>query len=80
MPRITPRDPDNAPAEAQPLIERGKQMSGGPVLNYFRELSVSPTAFQGYMDLAGTLQQGTLDRTVQEAIAVGVSDFDGCTY
>jgi uncharacterized peroxidase-related enzyme len=35
---------------------------------------------QGYMDLSGTLQGGTLDRQMQESIAVAVSDFNGCTY
>jgi AhpD family alkylhydroperoxidase len=32
------------------------------------------------MDLSGTLQGGTLDRQMQESIAVAVSDFNGCTY
>lgn len=80
MPRITPLAPDNAPAQAQSLIEQSKQLTGGAVLNVFRQMSVSPTTFEGYLNLAGTLQQGALARTVQEAIAVGVSDFDGCTY
>jgi AhpD family alkylhydroperoxidase len=32
------------------------------------------------MDLSGTLQSGTLDRQMQESVAVAVSDFNGCTY
>jgi AhpD family alkylhydroperoxidase len=32
------------------------------------------------MDLNATLKGGTLDRKMQESIAVAVSDFNGCDY
>ena len=80
MPRIQPIEPENAPQESQEYVEAGKEMTGGEVINYFRQMSVSPKSFKGYMDLAGTLQGGALDRQTQESIAVAVSDYDGCVY
>ncbi len=80
MPRIQPLEPENAPEAAQPLIEAGKQQTGGEVINFYKQMSVSPTTFAAYMDFAATMQGGALDRQMQELIAVAVSDFDGCTY
>jgi alkylhydroperoxidase family enzyme len=80
VPRIQPVEPENAPPQSQQLVEAGKQNTGGQVINFFRQMSVSPTSFQAYMDFAGTLQGGALDRQMQESIAVAVSDFNGCKY
>lgn len=80
MPRIQPVEPENASDAAQPLIEAGKQQAGGTVINFFKQMSVSPTTFKAYMDFAGTMKGGALDRRMQELIAVAVSDFDGCMY
>ena len=80
MPRIQPVEPESAPEAAQPLIEAGKQQTGGEVINFFKQMSVSPTTFKAYLDFAGTMQGGALDREMQELIAVAVSDFDGCRY
>jgi uncharacterized peroxidase-related enzyme len=80
MPRIQPVEPHDAPQVSQEYVEAGKQMTGGEVINYFKQMSVSPASFKGYMDLSETLQDGSLDRKLQESIAVAVSDFNGCTY
>ena len=80
MPRIQPLEPEDAPQESQPLMEQGKEQAGGELINFFKQMAVSPTSFKGYMDLAGTLQGGALDRQMQESIAVAVSDFHGCKY
>ena len=80
MPRIELVEPQNAPEVSQEYVEAGKQMSGGEVINFFKQMSVSPASFKGYMDLSETLQGGSLDRKLQESIAVAVSDFNGCTY
>jgi hypothetical protein len=80
VPRIQPVEPENAPEAAQPLIEAGKQQTGGEVINFFKQMSVSPTTFKAYMDFAGTMQGGSLDRQMQELIGVAISDFDGCRY
>ncbi len=80
MPRIQPVEPENAPEVSQQYVEAGKQMTGGQVINYFKQMSVSPTSFKAYMDFAETMQGGALDRQTQESIAVAISDYDGCVY
>ena len=80
MPRIELVEPQNAPEVSQEYVEAGKQMSGGEVINFFKQMSVSPTSFKAYMDFSGTLQGGALDRQTQESIAVAISDYDGCVY
>lgn len=80
MPRIQPVEPDNAPHGAQDYIEVGKQQTGGEIINFFRQMSVSPTSFKAYMDFADALKGGALDRQTQESIAVAISDYDGCVY
>ncbi len=80
MTRMQLVEPHNAPEVSKEYVEVGKQMTGGQVINFFKQMSVSPASFKGYMDLSGTLQSGTLDRQMQESIAVAVSDFNGCTY
>ena len=80
MPSIEPVEPENAPEESKPLIEQSKQMSGGEVVNFFKQMAVSPKTMKAYMDFAGTMQGGALDRQTQESIAVAVSDYHGCKY
>ncbi len=80
MPRTHAVEPENAPEKSKPLIEQAKQVSGGKVVNFHRQMAVSPAAFKGYLDLAGTLSEGTLSNKDQEAIAVAISDKHGCTY
>ena len=80
MPRIRPVEPEDAPQGSLEYIEKGKQQTGGQVINFFKQMSVSPASFQAYMDFAGTLAGGALDRQTQESIAVAVSDYDGCVY
>lgn len=80
MPRITPLNSENAPQESQRLIDQAKQQTGAGEINFFKQMAVSPASFKGYLDLAATLSGGALDRQTQEAVAVAVSDFHGCTY
>ena len=56
-------------------MEHGEQ-AAGQMLNFYKRIAVSPAAFKGYMDLNATLQEGALDRKVQEPIVV--PDYDGC--
>ncbi len=79
MPRIQPVEPENAPEASRPLMEQAAQ-STGQTLNFHREFGNSPTAFKAYLDFSATMQGGALDRQMQEAIAVAVSDFNGCVY
>ena len=80
MPRIQPVEPEDAPRGSQKYIEMGKKQTGGQVINFFKQMSVSPASFKAYMDFSGTLQGGALDRQTQESIAVAISDYDGCVY
>ena len=80
MPRIQPVEPADAPQGSQKYIEMGKKQTGGQVINFFKQMSVSPASFKAYMDFSGTLQGGALDRQTQESIAVAISDYDGCVY
>ncbi len=80
MPRTHAVEPENAPEKSKPLIEQAKQATGGKVVNFFRQMAVSPAAFKGYLDLRGTLSGGALGHKDQEAIAVAISDKHGCTY
>ena len=66
-------DPENAPEQSKPLLE-------GQIVNFHRQMAVSPAAFKGYVDLADTLSGGALSRADQESIAVAISDKHGCTY
>lgn len=79
MPRVQPVEPEAAPSRSQELAEKGKK-EAGKVLNFHRQMSVSPAAFKSYMDFAETMRGGALDRRTQEAVAVAVSDFNGCKY
>jgi alkylhydroperoxidase family enzyme len=79
IPRIQPVDPESAPEGSRPLMEQAAE-GAGKMLNFYRTFAVSPTAFEGYMDLNATLKDGALDRRMQESIAVAVSDFNGCAY
>ncbi len=79
MPRIQPVEPENAPEASRPLMEKGEQ-GAGKMLNFYKEFAVSPTSFEGYMNLNATLKGGALDGKMQESIAVAVSDFNGCDH
>lgn len=80
MARTQAVDPNNAPREAEDLLEAGREQAGGQDINFFKQMATSPTSLKAYMDFAATMQTGALDRGTQEAVAVGVSDFNGCKY
>ena len=80
MPRTHAVEPEDAPEKSKPLIERGKKKTGGKVVNFYRQMAVSPAAFKGYLDLTDTLAGGALGHKDQQAIAVAISDKHGCTY
>lgn len=79
MPRTDAVDLDNAPQGSRSYMEQGAKQAGS-LINFFRQVGAAPAAIKGYMDFAATLEGGALDRQTQEAIAVAVSDFDGCKY
>jgi hypothetical protein len=54
MPRIQPVEPENAPEASQPLMEQGEQAMG-QMLNFFKQMAVSPASFKAYMDFEAAL-------------------------
>jgi alkylhydroperoxidase family enzyme len=79
MPRIQPVEPENAPEESRPLMEQGEQ-EVGQMLNFFKQMAISPASFKAYMDFNETLQGGALDMETLEAIYLATSDYNGCGY
>ncbi|CAA9441938.1 MAG: hypothetical protein AVDCRST_MAG14-36 [uncultured Rubrobacteraceae bacterium] len=79
MPRIQPIEKENAPEESRPLMEKGEQ-AAGQMLNFFKQLAVSPASFKGFMELDGALHGSALDPETHEVVYIGTSDYNGCTY
>ena len=79
MPRIQPLEPDDAPEQSRQLMEQGEQ-AVGQMLNYFKQMAVSPASFRAYMDFNSALQDGALDHTTHESIYMATSSYNGCAY
>ena len=79
MPRIQPLEPDNAPQESRQLMEQGEQ-AVGQMLNFFKQMAVSPASFKAYMEFNGALQEGALDQQTHESVYLATSNYNGCTY
>lgn len=79
MPRIQPVEKENAPQESRPLMEAGEQ-SVGKMLNFFKQLAVSPASLKAYMDFDAALGDGALDEQTHESIYLATSNYNGCTY
>jgi alkylhydroperoxidase family enzyme len=79
VPRIAPLEPENAPEQSRQLIEQGEQAMG-QMLNFFKQMAVSPASFQAYMDFEAAIQGGALDQLARKAVYIGTSDYNGCTY
>ena len=79
MPRIQPVEPENAPEASQPLMEQGEQAMG-QMLNFFKQMAVSPASFQSYMDSNAALGGGALDQMTHESIYIATSNYNGCVY
>ena len=79
MPRIQPLEPNDAPEQSRQLMEQGEQAMG-QMMNYFKQMAVSPASFQGWWDFNEALQGGNLDQLTHESIYIATSDFNGCVY
>ncbi len=79
MPRIQSLEQENAPQESRQLMEQGEQ-AVGQMVNFFKQMAVSPASFKAYMDFNSALQDGALDHTTHESIYMATSDFNGCVY
>jgi alkylhydroperoxidase family enzyme len=79
VPRIQPLEPENAPEQSRQLMEQGEQTMG-QMLNFFKQMAVSPAAFQAYMNFEEAPPCSALDQLTREAVYIGTSDYNGCTY
>ena len=79
MPRIQPVEKENAPEESRALMEQGEE-AAGQMLNFFKQMAVSPASFKGYLEIDGALQGGALDPKTREVVYIATSDYNGCTY
>jgi AhpD family alkylhydroperoxidase len=78
MSRIAIPGRDDAPLESQPILDNIKKIVGF-VPNLQRLMSISPNALAGWARLMGSLSK-TLDIKTRDAIALAVSEADGCNY
>jgi alkylhydroperoxidase family enzyme len=60
-------------------MEQGEQ-AAGQMLNYFKQMAVSPASFKAYMEFEGALQGGALVQETHESVYIATSHHNGCTY
>lgn len=77
--RIKAIDPRTAKGKAKELLDAVEKKYGG-VPNSFKTMAHSPAAFQGFLDLSGTLEGGVLPFETRYQIAIAVSEINGCPY
>ena len=78
-PRIAPTTSDNVPAESAPILEGIKQKFG-MVPNIFATLAHAPAALKMLTGIFEALGAGELAGKASEAIALRVSQLNGCKY
>ncbi len=79
MSRIPSVDPAAAPGPVQQILE-GVQRSLGAKPNLFRVTANSQAALEGLTGLFGALAKGHFSAREREAIALAVSELNGCGY
>lgn len=79
MSRIPAVDPRSASPAVQPLLE-GVQKGLGATPNLFRVAAQSPAALEALVSIFGATGKGRLDAKTREAIALVVSESNGCDY
>jgi uncharacterized peroxidase-related enzyme len=79
MSRIAAINPDTAPTTVKPLLE-GVQKGLGVTPNLFRAATQSPAALEALASFFGALGKGNFDARTREAIALTVSEANGCDY
>src|SRR5579864_2224027 len=77
--RMKAVDPGVAEGRAKELLDAVEKKYGG-VPNSFKTMANSPAAFQGFLDLSGTLEGGVLPFETRYQIAVAVSEINGSAY
>src|SRR6266481_409284 len=77
--RIKAIDPGMAKGKTKELLDAVLKKYGG-VPNSFKTMANSPAAFQGFLDLSGTLEDGVLPFETRYQIAMAVAEINGSAY
>ena len=77
--RIKAIDPGLTKGKAKELLDAVVKKYGRAP-NSFKTMANSPAAFQGFLDLSGTLEGGVLPFEIRYQIAIVVSEINGCAY
>src|SRR5882724_3055034 len=77
--RIKAIDPGMAKGKTKELLDAVLKKYGG-VPNSFKTMANSPAAFQGFLDLSGTLEDGVLPFETRYQIAIAVAEINGSAY
>lgn len=77
MPRLKTIDPKDATGKAKELFDGPLK---GKHLNIFKAMANSPAVLDMYVQVAGALSQASLSEKEREAIALAVSEANGCGY
>lgn len=79
MSRIPAIDPQSAPAHVKQLLD-GVHKGLGMTPNLFRVAAQSPAALESLVASFGAVSKGRFDARTREAIALAVSEANGCDY
>jgi uncharacterized peroxidase-related enzyme len=79
MSRVQIVDPKTATGDARRLLE-AVQSQLGVTPNFIRVLANSPKALEGFLGLYGALGGISLDKAMQERIALGTAEGNACEY
>jgi uncharacterized peroxidase-related enzyme len=77
--RIETIDPNTASPNVKSLLD-GVQKGLGATPNLFRLAAQSPVALEALVALFGATGKGTLNAKTREAIALAISEVNGCDY
>jgi uncharacterized peroxidase-related enzyme len=79
MARVQVINPQTATGEAKTLLD-AVQAQLGVTPNFIRVLANSPKALEGFLGLYGALGKSSIDKAMQERIALAVAEGNGCQY
>jgi uncharacterized peroxidase-related enzyme len=79
MTRIAPIDPESATGKVQRLLDAVHRKLG-TTLNMTKAMAASPATLEGYLGLSGALGAGAISAATAERIALGVAEWNGCSY
>lgn len=79
MSRINQLNREAAPEQARPLLDAVKSKLG-LVPNMMKAMANAPVVLDGYLQLSGALNKGTLSAKLREQISLAIAQANGCEY